>query len=82
MNAVTTGYENRGSLGMINMRERAELIEGTLKVESREGRGTIITIYIPLRLGEGNRITDAPKGTTKLALAASERMDRANLPRR
>jgi signal transduction histidine kinase len=82
MNSVTSGYENRGSLGMINMRERAELIEGTLKVESREGRGTMITVYIPLRVGEGSRVTDAPKGTTKLALAASERMDRANLPRR
>jgi signal transduction histidine kinase len=48
MNAVNTNYEERGSFGMVNMRERAELLDGTLKIESSEGAGTTITVFIPL----------------------------------
>jgi signal transduction histidine kinase len=47
--AVGAGYEQRGSLGMINMRERAELIEGTLHVESAPGQGTRVRVLAPLR---------------------------------
>jgi signal transduction histidine kinase len=46
--AVDATYENRGSLGMINMRERAELINGFLHIDSAEGKGTRIDIVIPL----------------------------------
>ncbi len=45
--AVDANYDQRGSLGMINMRERAELIEGTARVQSAPGRGTKITVVIP-----------------------------------
>jgi len=41
-------YEGRGSLGMINMRERAELINGSLDVKSAPGQGTTITMITPL----------------------------------
>jgi signal transduction histidine kinase len=55
--AVDANYDQRGSLGMINMRERTELIEGTLRIQSAKGRGTKITIQIPIHasgeLGEG-----------------------------
>jgi signal transduction histidine kinase len=47
--AVETGYEKRGSLGMINMRERAEMAEGSVKLESAKGKGTRITVVIPLK---------------------------------
>lgn len=47
--AVNANYDQRGSLGMVNMRERAELLSGTLRVESAEGQGTKITIVFPLR---------------------------------
>ncbi len=47
-NLVLGNYETRGSLGMVNMRERAELINGTLKVKSAPGRGTAITVVVPL----------------------------------
>jgi signal transduction histidine kinase len=86
-NAVNTNYEQRGSLGMVNMRERAEVLEGSLSIDSEEGRGTIITVLIPLTspngaLREASRPT---KSMTKLALAASERVERLeasrNLPR-
>jgi signal transduction histidine kinase len=47
--AVETGYEKRGSLGMVNMRERAELAEGTVKLESAKGKGTKITVVVPIK---------------------------------
>jgi len=46
--AVTGSYETRGSLGMVNMRERTELVSGALKMESAPGKGTKITVLIPL----------------------------------
>lgn len=46
--AVDATYENRGSLGMINMRERAELVNGILHIDSAEGKGTKIHVVIPL----------------------------------
>jgi signal transduction histidine kinase len=46
--AVDTNYEQRGSLGMVNMRERAELVSGMLRIDSSEGIGTRITIFVPL----------------------------------
>ncbi len=49
LKAVSTDYHLRGSLGMINMRERAELIEGKLHLESEEGTGTKISIVVPVR---------------------------------
>ncbi len=45
---VLSNYESRGSLGMVNMRERAELINGSLDVKSSPGKGTIITVVVPL----------------------------------
>ncbi len=44
--AVDEGYDQRGSLGMINMRERAELIEGQLRIQSAPGKGTKITVLV------------------------------------
>lgn len=48
MESVTASYEHRGSLGMINLRERTELISGILNMESAEGEGTHIQVAIPL----------------------------------
>ena len=45
---VTSAYESRGSLGMVNMRERAELINGVLALDSRPGKGTMVTLAVPL----------------------------------
>jgi signal transduction histidine kinase len=46
--AVDSDYENRGSLGMVNMRERAEMIDGALQVDSEEGKGTRVRVWVPL----------------------------------
>lgn len=46
--AVTASYEHRGSLGMINLRERTDLVNGVLNIESTPGVGTQIQVAIPL----------------------------------
>jgi signal transduction histidine kinase len=46
--AVMNSYERRGSLGMINLQERAELVNGLLKIDSLPNKGTRVRVYIPL----------------------------------
>jgi signal transduction histidine kinase len=45
--AMENGYEQRGSLGMVNVRERAELIGGRLTLRSAPGQGTEVMIRVP-----------------------------------
>ncbi len=45
---VDASYEQRGSLGFVNMRERADLVDGILHIESAEGEGTQITLSVLL----------------------------------
>ena len=54
--AVGENYDNRGSLGMVNMRERAELVNGFLNIETQAGRGTHITLLIPLTEDAADRV--------------------------
>lgn len=44
---VMNNYEQRGSLGMINLKERTQLIGGELNIRSALGHGTRITIQVP-----------------------------------
>lgn len=81
MGSVNTNYEQRGSLGMVNMRERAELLEGRLTVESVPGRGTVITVTAPLRSRSPEAAALKQRATTKLQIAANERAARVNFPR-
>ncbi len=46
--AVERSYSSRGSLGMINLKERAELVDGTLNIKSAPGQGTRITLLVPI----------------------------------
>jgi len=70
---VTAGYDRRGSLGLINMRERAELIEGNLRIQSAPGHGTRISVMIPLRAGT----LDNPAAAPPLELRGRRARDRA-----
>ncbi len=45
---VLGDYESRGSLGMVNMQERAEMVRGVVELESRPGAGTRVRLWIPL----------------------------------
>ncbi len=38
----------RNSFGLLTMRERAELAQGEIKIDSQPGRGTVVTVRIPL----------------------------------
>ncbi len=46
--AVDAHYAQRGSLGFVSMRERADLVDGSLRIDSAEGAGTRITLSVPL----------------------------------
>jgi signal transduction histidine kinase len=50
--AVEEGYDQRGSIGLLNMKERADLIEGQLEIQSTTsppGAGTRVILSVPLR---------------------------------
>ncbi|MFW6183285.1 MAG: GAF domain-containing sensor histidine kinase [Chloroflexota bacterium] len=46
--SVNESYSTRGSLGMVNMQERAERVDGSLRIDSRPGKGTAVTLVVPL----------------------------------
>jgi signal transduction histidine kinase len=60
--AVDENYEQRGSLGMVNMRERAELVSGALRLDSSEGQGTRISLVVPLNMESAERLQRAGYG--------------------
>ena len=45
---VMGSYDNRSSLGLQNMRDRALLINGELRIDSEPGKGTRVTLIVPL----------------------------------
>jgi signal transduction histidine kinase len=45
---VESSYGSSGSLGMLNLKERAILIGGTVNVESVQGQGTRVTLLVPV----------------------------------
>jgi signal transduction histidine kinase len=45
---VVESYAERNSFGLLNMRERAEIAHGRLEVESKPGRGTTVTLTVPI----------------------------------
>jgi signal transduction histidine kinase len=45
---VNDSYSVRGSLGLLNMQERAERLDGSLRIESEPGAGTTVTMVLPL----------------------------------
>ncbi len=55
---VTENYDKRSSssLGMVNLRERAELVNGYLQIESKPKKGTKIQVYIPLTEEAADRL--------------------------
>jgi len=59
--AVNKSYDKRGSLGMVNLRERAELVNGLLNIDSAPGKGTRIQVYIPLTEEAADRLHHAKR---------------------
>lgn len=56
--AVTQAYDQRASssLGMVNLRERAELVNGLFQLDSTPGKGTKVQVYIPLTEEAADRL--------------------------
>jgi signal transduction histidine kinase len=57
--AVNRAYDQRGSLGMVNLRERTELVNGVLDIKSTPGKGTRVQVYIPLTEESADRLHHA-----------------------
>lgn len=53
---VGSNYDRRDSLGMVNMRERTELVNGVLQIDSAPEQGTRIKVLIPLSEDAADRI--------------------------
>jgi signal transduction histidine kinase len=56
--AMSEAYDKRAnsSLGMVNLRERAELVNGLLQIDSAVGKGTKVQVYIPLTEDAADRL--------------------------
>ncbi len=52
LDAVKSTYDQRGSLGLINMDERAQLVGGRCTITSAKGKGTTVKIKVPLNRGD------------------------------
>ncbi len=60
LSQVASGYGRRGSLGMVNLRERTELINGLLDIRSTPGRGTSVCVQVPLTETAAQRLHHVP----------------------
>jgi signal transduction histidine kinase len=56
VDAVNRSYDQRGSLGLVNLRDRTELVNGVLDVQSKPGKGTRVQVYIPLTEEAADRL--------------------------
>ncbi len=45
---VESSYDERTSLGLVNMRERARLISGLLTIKTKPGQGTTVSVMAPM----------------------------------
>jgi signal transduction histidine kinase len=64
--AVEDDYEEGNSFGLLNMRERAALIEGEMNIESSEvmpEQGTIVTLRVPLSRALAGGQPQDPEGS-------------------
>ncbi|MFQ3647568.1 MAG: GAF domain-containing sensor histidine kinase [Anaerolineae bacterium] len=54
--AMQSRYSKGSSFGMINMNDRAEHIGGTLDLKSAPGKGTVITVRIPVQADSASQL--------------------------
>jgi len=45
---VEISYATRGSIGLLNLYERAEMLSGRISIESAPGQGTTVSLMVPL----------------------------------
>lgn len=61
--AVTKAYDKRSSLGLMNLQERTELVNGVLDIRSTVGRGTRVSIRIPLTREAADHLQQVKPGS-------------------
>ncbi len=69
LDAVQQGYDLRGSIGLLSMRERAELIDGSVEIQSSTTSphaGTRVILRIPLSPPGGERPYRKPIGNRRI----------------
>jgi signal transduction histidine kinase len=76
---MQANYERQASLGMVNMRDRADMLDATLRVDSAPGKGTRVTVIVPIKSQEALRTSHFSEPRTKLAQAARQRVERGAL---
>jgi len=54
---MEANYASRGSLGMMNLRERAVLVKGKTVINSAPGKGTRITVTVPASMPDADEET-------------------------
>jgi signal transduction histidine kinase len=59
--AMNTIYDKRGSLGMVNLRERSEMVNGLLNIQSQPNKGTLVQVYVPLTEEAADRLHHAKR---------------------
>ncbi|MEW6401814.1 MAG: GAF domain-containing sensor histidine kinase [Chloroflexota bacterium] len=66
--SVIQAYDKRSSssLGMVNLRERTELVNGLLQIDSLPGQGTRVMVYIPLTEEAADRLHHARRQGQKV----------------
>ncbi|SEU14040.1 two-component system, NarL family, sensor histidine kinase DegS [Paenibacillus sp. NFR01] len=52
-NVKKVSEQSRESFGLVGMRERVELLEGRIEIQSEENQGTTIIIHIPTNVDKG-----------------------------
>ena len=56
LSSIQSNYEQRDSLGMVNLHERAEIVNGILKIDSSPGGGTRISVTVPGTIEAAERL--------------------------
>jgi signal transduction histidine kinase len=63
LNRVNGAYNRSGSLGMLNLKERAGALNGVLNIDSSPGKGTRVKVLLPLTEQAVKRIYPGCVGT-------------------
>lgn len=59
VSSVQKAYAQRGSLGLLTMHERADIVNGTFNITSRPGEGTRVELQLPLSANPAEVVSHA-----------------------
>ena len=62
--------ENNSGLGLVSMRERVSLVDGTISITSKPASGTIVSVRLPIKGDGAGRLNMGSKTGTELEISA------------